>query len=106
MRTTNENHTDVKTVLQNLKDKWAHLDESLHPTLFFVDNASDSLERMFQQYFKNCKISQDIKHFVNRLIEHLVKSHCEYTTVCTQLHGAFTSKLKIHIIYTVYFLNL
>ena len=62
-----------------------------YPRLFYVDNASEALQKFFRETFPDCELSQDVKHFVNRLIEHLHRGNDQYSVLSTALHGAFTS---------------
>jgi hypothetical protein len=91
-RSTNERDDDLRALLEKIRDRCDKL-RAPYPRIVFVDNADEYVQRLVQSILGGeCKIGQDIKHFVNRLVRCLNKENANYTPVCEALHRAFTTK--------------
>jgi hypothetical protein len=82
--------TDLLTEGKRLCD----INNTQHPQVIFTDNAQ-AQESIIKCVFPGCRVAQDLKHLINRLIETCPKNHALYGQFCKNLHSAFTSDAKV-----------
>jgi len=64
------------------------------PEIIFTDNAG-SHEASIKKVFPRAKVGQDLKHLINRPLEHCAKSHEHYSAFSIAFHGAFTDNPEV-----------
>jgi hypothetical protein len=87
---------DVKSMLVDIKKKCDRLGCS-YPIVFNVDDAP-AMEKTIKSIFPDARVTQDIKHLVNRMVEKLSKMRPLYGQMCIDLHQAITGSQEVSVI--------
>lgn len=96
-RAKQEGHVYIRSILNELRERCIRLNVPLEkrPKYFYVDNAVH-MRGVIHEYFPESEVYQDVKHLINRLIEHTSKQSSLYVEFSKDFHGVFT-KHKITV---------
>jgi len=85
----------IKSILNVSKTRSDRLN-SPYPRVIFTDNAG-AQENAIKSVFPGCRVGQDLKHVINRVIDHCSKGHTLYGSFCQHFHGALAGTSKVPV---------
>lgn len=70
------------------------ISNAAYASVVFTDNAA-AHETCIKSVLPGCKVGQDLKHLINRVLENCSKNHPLYAQFCKNFHGALVGCSKV-----------